>query len=226
MTAAARSEVRQEFVSRIPAGYSTWTHLALPSLLALAILAASLGALRQVEAWQFALLPAFLVAGNAVEWHAHRGLLHRHVRILARLHRAHSLHHRIYATDDMAMRDPRELPLVLLPWDVFLLPMAVVLLVASALGAAGQPNLAALWMATAAAHVLAYEWLHLLCHLPPARLERHLPFLAALRRHHALHHSPQLHRFNLNVTLPLWDAVRGTLWQPGRGAAAADRASP
>jgi sterol desaturase/sphingolipid hydroxylase (fatty acid hydroxylase superfamily) len=226
VTAAARSEVRQEFLSRIPVGYSAWAHLAVPSLLALTIVAASLASLRRVEAWQIAVLPAFLVAGNAVEWHAHRGLLHRRVRILARLHRAHALHHRIYATDDMAMRDPRELRLVVLPWDVLLLPMAVVLPVASLLAAAGHPNLAALWLATAAAHVLAYEWLHLLYHLPPGRLERNLPFLAALRHHHALHHSPRLHRFNLNVTLPLWDALHGTLWQPGRGGAVARRASP
>jgi len=67
-------------------------------------------------------------------------------------------------------------------------------------------------------HVLAYEWLHLLYHLPPGRVARCVPFMAALRRHHALHHSPQLQRFNLNVTLPLWDLVHGTLWRPARGA--------
>ena len=226
MTAAARSEVRQELVSRIPTGYSPWVHLAVPSLLALATIAISLSALRGVEAWQLALVPLFLVAGNGAEWHAHRGLLHRHVRILGRLYRAHSLHHRLYVADDMAMRDRRELKLVLLPWEVFLLPMAVALLVAVALGAAGQPNLAALGLAAAAAHVLAYEGLHLLYHLPLGRLAFRVPFLATLRRYHALHHSPQLHRFNLNVTVPLWDLVRGTLWQPGRGTVAARRASP
>jgi len=218
VTAAARSEVRQELVSGIPTGYSPWVHLAVPTFLALAVIAGSLALLRGVSAWQLALVPVFLVAGNAVEWNAHRGLLHRHVRFAARLYRAHAQHHQVFATEDMAVRDPRELRLVLLPWDAFQLILAVALLVAFSLVAVGQPNLAALWVASAAAYVLAYEWMHLLYHLPLGTSARRLPFLAALRHHHALHHGPQQQRFNLNVTVPLWDLVHGTLWRPARGA--------
>lgn len=225
MTAAARSEVRRELVSRIPTGYSPWVHLAMPTFLGLAAIAASLGALREVAAWQIAFVAPFLVLGNAVEWHAHRGLLHRPVRSLDRLYRAHAQHHRVFATEDMPVREARELRLVLLPWQAFPLVLATVLPIAVALLAAGQPNLAALWIATAAAHLVAYEWLHLLCHLSPGRAGESVPFLAALRHHHALHHSPQLQRFNLNVTLPLWDLVRGTLWQPSGCAARARHAS-
>ena len=33
-----------------------------------------------------------------------------------------------------------------------------------------------------------------------------------LRRHHALHHDPKLmQKWNFNVSLPLWDLVRGTI---------------
>jgi sterol desaturase/sphingolipid hydroxylase (fatty acid hydroxylase superfamily) len=33
-----------------------------------------------------------------------------------------------------------------------------------------------------------------------------------LRRHHAIHHDPRLmQRYNFNVTVPLWDWVRGTI---------------
>ena len=217
MTAAARSEVRREFVSGIPAGYSPWVHLAVPTFLALAVIAGSLALLRGVSGWQLALVPVFLVAGNAVEWNAHRGLLHRHGRFASRLYRAHAQHHQVFATEDMAVRDLRELRLVLLPWEAFQLVLIGALPVALALVAVGQPNLAALWVASAAAYLLAYEWLHLLYHLPLGRVVRRLPFLAALRHHHALHHGPQLQRFNLNVTVPLWDMLHGTLWRSARG---------
>ena len=219
MTAGARSELRQELVSRIPTGYSPLFHLAVPTLLGLVVVGGSLSLLREINAWQLALVPVFLVAGNAIEWHAHRGLLHRHVRFAGRLYRAHAQHHRVFASEDMALRDRRELRLVLLPWEAYQLILAVALPITIALAAAGQPNLAALWIASAVAYVLAYEWAHLVCHLPLGKAAWRIPFLAALRRHHAMHHAPQLHRFNLNVTVPLWDLVRGTLWQPAREAA-------
>lgn len=219
MTAAARSELRQELVARIPTGYLPWVHLAVPTLLGLAAIAGSLALLREVAAWQVALVPVFLVAGNAIEWHAHRGLLHRHVRLAGRLYRAHAQYHRVFASEDMALRDRRELRLILLPWEAYQLILAVALPIAVALAAAGQPNVAALWIASAVAYVLAYEWLHLAYHLPLGQAALRVPFLAALRRHHATHHTPQLQRYNLNVTVPLWDLVHGTLWQPAREAA-------
>jgi sterol desaturase/sphingolipid hydroxylase (fatty acid hydroxylase superfamily) len=38
----------------------------------------------------------------------------------------------------------------------------------------------------------------------------------ALRRHHAVHHDPELmQRWNFNVTVPLWDLVRGTIHRAG-----------
>lgn len=218
MTAAARSEVRQELVSRIPTGYSPWLHLAVPTLVGLAAIAGSLALLRAVKPWQLALVPVFLVAGNAIEWHAHRGLLHRHTRFAGRLYQAHAQHHRVFASEDMAMRDRRELRLVLLPWEAYQIILGVALPITFGLAAAGQPNLGALWVASAAAYVLAYEWTHLVYHLPLGKVARRVPLLAALRHHHAMHHAPQLQRYNLNVTVALWDLVQGTLWQPARRA--------
>jgi sterol desaturase/sphingolipid hydroxylase (fatty acid hydroxylase superfamily) len=218
VTAAARSEARRDLVSGTPTGYSPRVHLAVTTFVALAAIAGSLVMLRGVEAWQLAAVPVFLLAANAVEWHAHRGLLHRHAPFADRVYRAHAQHHRLFAADDMAVRDAREMGLVILPWEAFQLALAVALPVALALAAAGQPNLAALWVASAAAHVVACEWLHLAYHLPPGRETRWVPFLGAMRRRHALHHSPRQQRYNLNVTAPLWDLVRGTLVTPARRA--------
>jgi hypothetical protein len=44
-----------------------------------------------------------------------------------------------------------------------------------------------------------------------------LPIPLRLRRHHAVHQAPELmQKWNFNVTLPLWDLVRGTVYR-GRG---------
>jgi sterol desaturase/sphingolipid hydroxylase (fatty acid hydroxylase superfamily) len=221
MTAAGREELRRDLVARIPGGYSPLAHLLVPSLLGICAIGGALSLLRDLEPWQLGFVPVFLILGNAVEWHTHRSLLHRHVRLLAPLYRAHSQHHAVYGAEGMAIRHPRELKLVLLPaYAVLVIIGGGALPVAVALFFAGQENLAALWIASAVACVLCYEWLHLSHHLPGEGPLARLAPLDALRRHHAVHHSPQLmHRWNLNVTLPLWDWVRGTVYRPERRTA-------
>jgi hypothetical protein len=212
MTSAARTEFREEVLARVPRGYSPFLHLVVPSILALGAVDAAVSLMRGVRWWQLALVPAFAGAMNALEWHANRGLLHRHVRPLGTLYRRHLQHHAVYVRGDMAMRDPRELKIVLLPAVGILTAFAVALPVALVLLFAGQRNLALLWVATSVGYLMAYEWLHLAWHLPEDGLAARLPVLRSLRRLHELHHDPGLmHRCNLNVTVPLWDWLRGTL---------------
>ncbi|HEY6105990.1 MAG TPA: sterol desaturase family protein [Anaeromyxobacteraceae bacterium] len=212
MTSAARAEFREEVLARVPRGYSPFLHLVVPSILALGAVDAAVSLMRGVRWWQVALVPVFVGVMNALEWHAHRGLLHRHMRPLETLFRRHLQHHAIYVRGDMAMRDPRELKIVLLPAVGVLTIFAVMLPAALVFLFAGQPNLALLSLATSVGYVMAYEWLHLAWHLPEDGLAARLPVLRSLRRLHELHHDPKLmHRFNLNVTFPLWDWLRGTL---------------
>lgn len=228
MTSAARAEFREEVLARVPRGYSPFLHLVVPSILALGAVDAAVSLMRGVRWWQLALVPAFAGAMNALEWHAHRGLLHRHVRPLGTLYRRHLQHHAVYVRDDMAMRDPRELKIVLLPVVGILTVFAVTLPVALALLFAGQRNLALLWVTTTVGYLMAYEWLHLAWHLPEDGLAARLPVLRSLRRLHGLHHdSGLMHRCNLNVTLPLWDWLRGTLRSaPSAARPAAPRTRP
>ena len=80
-------------------------------------------------------------------------------------------------------------------------------------------------MATAVAYVLSYEWLHLAHHLPAEGAIGRLRVARWARRHHQRHHEPHLmHRWNFNVTVPLWDRVRGTVWSPVVNAAHAPAA--
>ena len=167
-------------------------------------------------------MPLFLLFGNAVEWHAHRGLLHRRVRFLEVFYVRHTpQHHAVFVADDMAIRSPRELKFVLLPAYGILGILALTSPLTFVLVWAGQGNLAALWVASVVFYVLSYEWLHLAYHLPQDSWFARTRLLSVLRRHHQTHHAPHLmHRWNFNVTVPFWDLVRGTVY---RGAPAVGR---
>ncbi len=213
MTRTSRAELRAELMSRVPRSYSPGLHLLLPALVGIGAAALALSRIHDLRAWQLAFVPAFLVFGNAVEWWVHRRVLHRRTRPVEVFYVRHTpQHHAVYVADDMAIGSWRELKLVLLPAWAIVGYLALTSPVAAAFALAGQPNLAALWVASVVAYLLAYEWLHLAYHLPEtSRVGRARP-IRALRRHHQLHHAPHLmNRWNFNVTVPLWDWVRGTL---------------
>ena len=214
MTHASRAEFRQELLARVPRRYSPTSHLVLPPLAAFAIAALALSSIQDLRLWQLAFVPAFLVLGNALEWHAHRGLLHRRTRFLETLYVHHTpQHHALYVSDAMAIGSARELRFVLLPAYGILGILAATSPIVLLFFAIRQPNLAALWVASAVVYLVSYEWLHLAYHLPESSWIGRLPVIQRLRRHHQLHHSPVLmQRWNFNVTVPLWDVVRGTAY--------------
>src|SRR5512138_2531977 len=215
MTRTSREELRAKLLSRIPRWYSPWLHLAFPAAAGGAIVGVALSRVHGLHAWELLFVPLFLAVGNAVEWHAHRDLLHRPTWPLRELYVRHTpQHHAVYVPEDMAIRDWRELKLVLLPAYGVLAFAGIASPVAIALALAREPNLAALWLATVVSYLLAYEWLHLAYHLPASHPAARLPLVARLRRHHQRHHAPALmQRWNFNVTVPFWDAVRGTIWR-------------
>ena len=227
MTEASRAELRAELLSRVPRWYSPWLHLAFPTVVGIAIAAFALSRVHELRAWQVAVVPLFLLFGNAVEWHAHRGLLHRRTRYLEIFFVRHTpQHHAMFVSTDMAMKDPRELKFVLLPAYGILGLLAVTSPLTLLLAWTGQPNLAALWVASVVFYILSYEWLHMAYHLPRSTWAGRSRLVALLRRHHQTHHAPHLmHRWNFNVTLPVWDLVRGTVYRraPEVGAEAAPR---
>jgi sterol desaturase/sphingolipid hydroxylase (fatty acid hydroxylase superfamily) len=222
VTEASRAELRAELLSRVPRWYSPWLHAAFPTFAGIAIAGFALSRIHDLRPWQLAFVPLFLLFGNAVEWHAHRGMLHRRVRYLEVFFVRHTpQHHGIFVATDMSMRSARELKFVLLPAYGILGILALTSPLTFALAWLGQPNLAALWVASVTFYVLSYEWLHLAYHLPQESWLGRTRALAILRRHHQTHHAPQLmHRWNFNVTLPFWDLVRGTVY---RGAPASAR---
>jgi hypothetical protein len=122
---------------------------------------------------------AVLAVFPVVEWVIHVFVLHARPlevagRVLdTRLARDHRAHH----------VDPRDIPLVFIPWQTFLWLLPV--LTAIGLLAFDRTGLGLTWLVTLAALGMAYEWTHYLIH------SDYKPRTAAYRavwRNHRLHH--------------------------------------
>jgi hypothetical protein len=216
LSSARRNELRARLVAEIPAWYRPWVHLAFPSLVGLAVITACAWLLHDLRPGELATVPLTFVLLNASEWRIHRDVLHQRTRLAGVLYDRHTpQHHMIFVTDDLAMRSTREFRLVLIPAYGIL---------AAALGALPIPlllwlglglrNPALLFMAVTMAYVVGYEWLHLSYHASSSSWIGRRALIQRLRRHHAVHHSPELmQQWNFNVTLPLWDWVRRTIYR-------------
>ena len=223
----AREGLRRARVAAAPGWYSPWLHLASSLGLGggLALLAVS--RLHRVTAWELGTIPLVFLFCNAVEWKAHKGLLHRRVRYLEAFYDRHTpVHHRIFLEHDMAIRSPNDFGFVLIPWYGTTAVFAITLPITAALAWLAGSNVAALFVATSMAYIVLYECLHLAYHLPRESFIGGLGVIGILRRHHATHHRPALTQaWNFNVTVPLCDAVMGTRFREGAAKASPEAGS-
>ena len=211
----AREELRAKLTAAIPWWYSPWVHLAFPSLVGIALVAAAILSIHDLQLWQLGFVPLVYVFANFSEWTAHRILLHRRTWPLHVLYDRHTPeHHRVFIAGDLAIRTVKEFRLVLIPAYGVLTIFLVTFPGTLGLWLAGQTNLAALFVVTTMGYTLSYEWLHLSYHLPTTSFVGRRALVAVLRRHHETHHRLDLmQRWNFNVTVPLWDWVRGTIYR-------------
>jgi hypothetical protein len=209
-----REQVRAEAVAAIPWWYSPWGHLAFPSFVGLGLIAVSIALLEHPTPLELLTVPVVLVLVNLNEWNIHRNILHQRTWPLEILFWRHTPeHHVIFVRDDMAMRANQEFRLVLIPFYGILAIFVSALPITAALWFLVSHNVALLWVATTMGYVVAYEWLHLSYHLPESHPIGRSPLIRRLRRHHAMHHTPELmQRWNFNVTVPLADWLLGTIY--------------
>ena len=207
-----REALRAKLLAEIPSWYVPTIHMLVPSACGIVMIAIAIALLDHVTAWQLLTVPVVYVLANANEWVIHREALHRRNPLAPVLYEQHTpKHHMLYVTDDMAIRDRREYRLVLIPGYGLFLIFATALPVTAAIWWLGWRNVACLYAATAIAYTVSYEWLHLSYHLPHGHPVGRSRLIRALRHHHAVHHDPRLmQRWNLNVTVPLWDMVMRT----------------
>ena len=211
--ARAPEELRASRAEERPRWYSPLCHLMAPTVFGLSLCCLGALSLEDVLWWEWLSVPVIWVFSNFIEWHAHRDLLHTSSKRLPILYEGHTLtHHRIFPAEDMAVRSRAEWREVLLPPLAVVMLLGLLLPVFSGFWLLGLQNVAFLYMITGAAYVLSYEWLHLSYHLDPEGFIGSRRVIRALRSHHSVHHNPRfMKRWNMNVTIPLWDWVRGTI---------------
>jgi hypothetical protein len=208
-------DFRTEVMSKIPASYSPAFHLIFPSIVGIGIAAAGLAMVRNPTWMQLLIVPFIYVVSNASEWRAHKDILHKRTFPTILYDRHTPIHHRLFTTNDMSIRSAREFAVVLIPPYGILLIAVGVVPIAILLFVLGQRNIGSLFLATTMLYVVSYEWLHLAYHLPETSFVGRLWLVRVLKKHHAIHHDPKrMQKWNFNVTVPLWDWVRGTIWHP------------
>jgi hypothetical protein len=209
-----RDRVRAAAVEAIPQWYSPWGHLAFPSFVGIGLIAVAIAWLDRPSALELMVVPLVLVLVNLNEWYIHRNILHQRFWPLEALFWRHTPeHHVIFVRDDMAMRSTREFRLVLIPFYGILAIFLTSLPITAALWFFVSHNVALLWVACTMGYTVAYEWLHLSYHLPASNPIGRSVLIGTLRRHHAMHHTPELmQRWNFNVTVPLADWLLGTIY--------------
>lgn len=206
---------------KIPEGYSHRAQMARTAVLAAGVLAVGIALGRHASPWAWLALPAVWVFANFFEWTVHRFPMHRPLvpRIMYRNHA--QLHHLAFTDDSMAIVEPRELWLIMMPWYTIAMLLAAASPAAIVLGLLGGWPLVGIFYVGAVSYFLFYETVHALYHLSPDALARfgvgEHGLFARMRAHHAHHHAlRRMAHVNFNVTIPLADTVLGTRERPGR----------
>lgn len=220
LTEARRAAVREKALAEIPSWYSPYGHFAATTGIGLLVLVVSILRLSDVRWTDLLVVPAVVLFANFYEWYVHKTVLHRRFWPFGVVYEKHTpMHHMVYVEEDMAIRDVRELRLVLIPAAGVL---GIVLAAAPiAIGLAALWSAAAGWLflLTTSLFMVSYEVLHLCYHAPADSFIGRRRIIAVLRAHHARHHDPRLmQRYNFNVTIPLFDWLMGTM-APKQGAA-------
>lgn len=147
------------------------------------------------------------------EYTVHKRLGHEKHPLGKLFYRRHTGdHHSFFVESRMAFEGQRDLRVVLFPaWLVVVYSLLLALpafLVLSRLNG----NVGALVASTLMASYLIYELVHTSQHLPDSNPLTKLPYIRAMRRHHALHHRRDLMTSeNFNLVVPLIDWLFGTL---------------
>jgi len=211
-----REAFRDEMLRAVPRWYSPWGHLAGTAGVGLVAIGLALYHISGLRLLELVTVPLVLLLANLFEWHVHKKLMHRRFRLMPVLYDRHTPeHHRIFHYHDMAIRNVRELRLVLIPAMGVLGIVLCTVPPALLAGLLVTPNVGWLLLSTSASYVVAYELTHLCYHLPEGSIIYRVKLVRVLREHHARHHDPRLmQKFNFNVTVPLGDLLFGTMAPP------------
>lgn len=213
-----REARRAAMVAKIPTWYDPTVHLAIPTLLGLAVMIGASLLIHGLRWYELFALPVTIFFGFLFEWRAHKFILHKRRPLLGTLYVRHELiHHVVFTYDTMAMQSPRELWLILMPAYAIVAVFVMLLPLVFGLYWIFNLNVTLLFLIASMVFFLTYEWLHMAYHLPETTWLGGRKIIARLREVHRRHHDPRLmKRWNFNVTVPVFDWILGTYWSPER----------
>jgi hypothetical protein len=214
-SAAARERARKKVLDATPRWYNPWCHLLSTTGIGVAVLTVGVLNIHHLRPVELLVLPVTFLLANAFEWRVHKYVLHRPLWPVKIIYKKHTPeHHAIYQTEDMAIRSTREFRLVLIPAAGVLGSIVAALPFAMAFAYLSTRNVGWLFLIMAGLYQVSYELFHLSYHLAPESFIGRRKLIRWLRNHHATHHDPRLmHKWNFNVTFPLFDWVRGTIYK-------------
>ncbi|MDQ3263780.1 MAG: sterol desaturase family protein [Myxococcota bacterium] len=202
--------------------YRGWLHFASTSLGCLAVIVFATSRVTAPSWIELLMIPGAFLFANAAEYFAHRGPMHRPRRGLRLIFKRHTQeHHHFFTHDAMAFEGTRDFKMVLFPPLMFVFflggiatPVGVLCFLLL------SPNCGWLFVASALAYFLTYEWLHFSYHLPADHWLSRLPLMRRLRAHHTHHHNLSLMgKWNFNITFPIYDSLMGTTYRAPSPAA-------
>lgn len=216
LAAKFREQYREQFIGP---RYSGWAHFAFTTLSTTALILLCIHNLHAVQTLEWLTVPVTLIYANFAEYFGHRGPMHHPRKYLGKIFERHTRqHHRFFTENEMAFDSSRDFKAVLFPPIlVFFFLFAFGTPTALLLGWLISANVAWLFALTGTAYFLNYELLHFAYHVPASSWIARLPFMAALRRHHTLHHDQSLMvHYHFNITYPIADWVMSTLHRPAK----------
>lgn len=207
-TASFRARYRAE----IPPYYSAWLHGGFVLLFGTLCIGFFWAQAENVQPWEWLAIPLALIFQNWGEYHVHKHMGHHKHALSALFYKRHTGdHHSFFADGQMSYERAQD-------WRIIFFPPWLIVLFA--VGVFGfwwllrplNGNVAAFFSGSLLLGYLGYEVIHAFEHLPAQHPIARLPWISHMHRLHALHHRRELmHRYNFNITYPLWDWLYGSL---------------
>ena len=117
---------RQEYRSRLSSWYNGPVHVVVVYTIGLTALWIFSQHLHDVQWWEWALVPLFLIGANIFEWYLHLNVMHRpqKSKALRAIYNRHTLqHHQFFTDNEMRFRDHKDWRVTVFP------PYAIVVLI-------------------------------------------------------------------------------------------------
>lgn len=203
---------RADFRARIGRLYHGWAHVALIYAIGGAAIWYCVRQLGTPAWYEWLVVPVAFLGANVFEWWIHKYVMHRPLKGLMGIYKRHTLaHHQFFTENEYTIDSARDFRIVFFPPYALITFLAMSLVPALLLRAAGFPDAGWLLLMTNTALYLNYEFFHFCCHVKDDRLVRHIPFINTIRRHHAAHHNTAIMmERNFNLTYPIADWFFGT----------------